>query len=193
MDPASSIRFRNPCADSHWHQPFHTLSALPDVLQTLRALLDTTGGAGGDGAGTSGAGVSPEGSGAEPTYTPTPLSQQVRDMRRQVTQGDDSVKRNVTEAFKHFVGVLDEHYAGSRVSPASHSRPNEFLERINHWHAACGLPEGVRSRLQTLRIWRNAVEHGDEERWLREGPRTAEFAAQHLAALTLEICSFTGS
>ena len=49
--------------------------------------------------------------------------------------------------------------------------PTDFLERIDYWRAVCGLPEDVQSRLHTLRIWRNASEHGDAQRWRREGPR----------------------
>ena len=54
---------------------------------------------------------------------------------------------------------------------------------INHWHSRCGMGEGLRAGLHRLRVWRNASLHHDAARWAREGPRSAEVALQHLAAL----------
>ena len=45
------------------------------------------------------------------------------------------------------------------------------------------MPDGVRSRMHALRIWRNASVHHDEERWARDGPRSADEASQHIAEL----------
>ena len=36
--------------------------------------------------------------------------------------------------------------------------------------------------LHRLRMWRNASEHGDEERWRREGPRDEEELVELLRA-----------
>ena len=59
----------------------------------------------------------------------------------------------------------------------------DFNERINFWHAACGLPSEARAGLQRLRMWRNASVHHDKQRWLQEGPRDASEAREHIASL----------
>jgi len=106
-------------------------------------------------------------------------------MRRAAREDEDaSVKRNVSEAFGLFMGRLGRHYEGRGLAAAV---PKDFLERIDHWHASCGLPEEVRGPLQTLRIWRNASEHRDEARWQTDGPHSPEEAARHLAALKAAI------
>ena len=79
---------------------------------------------------------------------------------------------------------LGRHYERRGLAAAA---PKDFLERIDHWHAACGLPEEVRGPLHTLRIWRNASEHRDEGRWQADGPRSPEKARRHLAALQAAI------
>eukprot|EP00665_Eupelagonemidae_sp_cell47_P009787 gene9788-202_t len=71
---------------------------------------------------------------------------------------------------------LGRHYERRGLAAAA---PKDFLERIDHWHAACGLPEEVRGPLHTLRIWRNASEHRDEG--------SPEEARRHLAALQAAI------
>jgi len=107
----------------------------------------------------------------------TPLSLQVRGLRG--AEGpEQSVKRNVSEAFDGCVRRLDQLYEAS-----SAAAPPDFLDRIDHWHATCGLPEEVRSRMQTLRIWRNASLHHDDQRWAKDGPRSADEASQHITEL----------
>lgn len=49
--------------------------------------------------------------------------------------------------------------------------PDDFKERLEFWRTTCALGESLHERLQRLRVWRNAAEHGDDERWYREGPR----------------------
>ena len=88
------------------------------------------------------------------------------------------MKRNVSEAFDGCMRRLDRLYESGRASA-----PSDFFERIDHWHVSCGLPEEVRSRMQTLRIWRNASLHHNEERWATDGPRSAEAASRHIAKL----------
>jgi hypothetical protein len=170
------------------HEKQFKRAALPDVLTRLRALLgpaeaarasDEAAARGGE------AGESGGATGGEAAYEPTPLSKQVRGMRRAAREDEAaSVKRNVSEAFGLFMGRLGRHYEGRGLAAAA---PKDFLERIDHWHASCGLPEEVRGPMQTLRIWRNASEHRDEARWQTDGPRSPEEAARHLAALQAAI------
>ena len=79
------------------------------------------------------------------------------------------------------MGQLEEHYArsGAPVPP----RALTEHERIDFWARKCGLPEKVRSQLQALRVWRNAAQHRDEERWRRDGPCSAAKLSRHLAEL----------
>ena len=79
-----------------------------------------------------------------------------------------AVQRNVVDAFATLMRRLDEVYQSHGAQA-----PPDFSTRIDYWRASCGLPEKVHALLHTLRIWRNASEHHDEERWVREGPRSA--------------------
>ena len=45
----------------------------------------------------------------------------------------------------------------------------------------------LKARLHTLRIWRNAASHHDDERWRRDGPRTEAEASQLVAEATRAI------
>lgn len=114
----------------------------------------------------------------------TPLSVQVRGLRHgAAAETDDaSVQRNVSEAFDNFVRRLDQLYASGGAAPS------DFETRIHYWRDRCGLPRDVHSRLQRLRIWRNASLHHDSERWQREGPRSVAEASQHIATLETAIC-----
>ena len=39
------------------------------------------------------------------------------------------------------------------------------------------MPASLHGQLQRLRVWRNAAEHRDAQRWRREGPKSdAEFS-----------------
>ena len=92
------------------------------------------------------------------------------------------MKRNVSEAFDGCVRRLDRLYETRRADA-----PPDFLERIDFWHAVCGLPKEVHWRMHTLRIWRNASVHHDEQRWVRDGPRGADEASQHIAELDARV------
>ena len=59
----------------------------------------------------------------------------------------------------------------------------DFDERINFWHATCGLPSEARAGLQRLRVWRNASVHRDKKRWQQDGPRDAAEAREHIASV----------
>ena len=39
------------------------------------------------------------------------------------------------------------------------------------------------SRMQKLRIWRNASLHHDDQRWAKDGPLSADEASWHIAEL----------
>ena len=139
---------------------------LPEVLEVLGTLLqDTT------------RPLQPEvpallGTAGTPA-DPSPLSRQVRGMRRDLEQ---SVQRNVSEAFTTCMQRLDEVYQAHRSQA-----PPDFLARLDYWHSTCALPSELHSRMHTLRIWRNASEHDDQQRWAREGPRSAQEAKRFIA------------
>ena len=64
----------------------------------------------------------------------------------------------------------------SAHTPKAAAAPADFKERIDFWRTSCGLPKEVHSGLHRLRVWRNASEHHDAQRWRAEGPRDeAEF------------------
>ena len=168
------------------HQKDRKRAVLPDVLARLRELIGPAPAEAASAAGSAGAGGAVGGAaGGGAACETTPLSKQVRGMRRAAPEDEDaSVKRNVSEAFGLFMGRLGRHYEGRGLATAA---PKDFLERIEHWYTSCGLPEEVRGPLQTLRIWRNASEHRDEARWQTDGPRSPQEAARHLAALEAAI------
>ena len=64
------------------------------------------------------------------------------------------------------------------------------MNRINYWHETCQLPEEVRASMQTLRVWRNASLHDDQERWRSDGPRSPEAASDHVRRLQTAINVF---
>ena len=89
-----------------------------------------------------------------------------------------SLQRNVAEAFDNVMRRLDDLYH-SRDAEA----PRDFESRLHFWRDVCGLPAEAHSQLQTLRVWRNASLHHDAGQWQRKGPRSAQSASEHLAAL----------
>ena len=107
---------------------------------------------------------------------PTPLSLQVRGMRRDHAAEDESVQRNVSEAFDSCVRRLGDLYKSADA-------PTDFQERIDFWHAKCGMSKELHSHMHKLRIWRNASLHHDQPRWARDGPRSAEDASRHIAEI----------
>ena len=70
-----------------------------------------------------------------------------------------------------------------RGAPPLPPLPDDFKERLDHWRDYCGLPRELHERMQRLRIWRNASEHGDAQRWRREGPRDEGELEQMLKAV----------
>ena len=72
----------------------------------------------------------------------------------------------VSSAFHALVSRLDAVYA-RRAAAA----PADFEGRLNFWRTSCGLPRELHSKLHRLRVWRNASEHHDAQRWRAEGPR----------------------
>ena len=65
---------------------------------------------------------------------------------------EESLLRNVSEAFDSCMRRLDELYKARRGHV-----PSDFFERINFWATECALPPEVHERMHTLRIWRNAA------------------------------------
>ena len=160
--------------------------ALAVLMSSLAASGDDACGAAEslDGAASSAAPGNMQASAATPAHTP--LSLQVQGLRG--SEGpEQSVKRNVSEAFDRYMRRLDSVFGSGRPSA-----PSDFLERIDHWHKSCGLPEEVRSRMQMLRIWRNASLHHDDARWAKDGPRSANEASRHIAELDAQIRALEG-
>ena len=79
------------------------------------------------------------------------------------------LQRNASSAFDALVRRLDAVYA-RRATEA----PTDFKERIDFWHSRCGMPAALHSGLQRLRVWRNASEHHDAQRWRAEGPSSED-------------------
>ena len=114
-------------------------------------------------------------------YVPTPLSMQVREMRK----GSDAhkgIKDNMLLAFSSVMSRLDAIY-GARAAKA----PEGFEERINYWHRECGMRIDLKDRLHSLRIWANAARHLDDDRWRRDGPRGEAEASQLVSAVKTAI------
>ena len=99
------------------------------------------------------------------------MSVLVRRMGRAAVAEDDEaqarrrLQRNASSAFDAAVRMLDTRYKEKRAEA-----PGEFKERIDFYRRSCGMTAALHERLHQLRIWRNAAEHQDEERWRREGP-----------------------
>jgi interleukin-1 receptor-associated kinase 1 len=120
-------------------------------------------------------------------YVPTPLSMQVREMRK----GSDAhkgIKDNVLLAFSSVMCRLDAIYA-ARAAKA----PEGFEERIKYWHRECGMRTDLKDRLHTFRIWRNAASHLDDDRWRRDGPRDEAEALQLVSAVKTAIEALEGA
>ena len=95
---------------------------------------------------------------------------------RETRKGGDAqkgIKDNMVLAFSNVIDRLDAVYA-ARSSDA----PESFEERINFWHRECGMRDGLKDRLHSLRVWRNAAGHLDDARWRLDGPRNEEEASQ---------------
>jgi len=149
--------------------------ALAKLLQPLRALLE----AGGLQTPTEStgslrnttAGVAPTAPSLQPPPPgPTPLSKQVRGMRKGGTH--ERLQRNVSNGFDAAMRRLEDVFAASKGGA-----PAGFEALINYWHFACGLSGAARRDLHLLRVWRNASDHHDAGEWQRKGPRSAEEAS----------------
>ena len=96
----------------------------------------------------------------------------MRKLGGDAANGDDSLRlqRNVSGAFSALMRRLDAMYAPGTAAP-----PADFRERIDHWHASCGMPKLMHSKMHQLRVWRNASEHHDAQRWRKVGPSEPAF------------------
>ena len=172
---------------------------LSSVLCALRELIDTPGGAGvsapapilsapgGDEV------VGAAGACTAPSYTPSAPSELVRKLgKAAVASGGAAeatlrLQRNASGAFDALMRQLDAVYACLAAAA-----PTDFRERIDYWRDACGLPHDLHNGLHRLRVWRNASEHHDSQRWRAEGPQTQEEFTRLVAALErgIEIARF---
>jgi serine/threonine protein kinase len=159
---------------------------LRDVHETLRALLHSSGEAPHTDASAATASTPAESVLRAALPDPSPLSLQVRGMRR-ANASEESVQRNVSEAFDGFMRRL-----GALFSAHEADAPKEFDSRLRYWHTMCGLPSDTHTRLQKLRIWRNASLHHDAQRWATNGPRSAQEASEYLAHLQESVTALEG-
>jgi interleukin-1 receptor-associated kinase 1 len=196
-------------ADAGAGWPPHVAGAIKDVVQsaasglchprdrkrlTVAAALATLSSLDGeDGSGGSGHITAATLGSSQPTsttaagYVPTPLSMQVREMRK----GSDAhkgIKDNMLLAFSSVMSRLDAIYV-ARAAKA----PEGFEERINYWHRECGMRTDLKDRLHSLRIWRNAASHLDDDRWRRDGPRGEAEASQLVSAVKTAIEALEGA
>ena len=72
------------------------------------------------------------------------------------------------------------------------SSDDSFQKQIHLWYQEHGLPGKVHEQMQTLRVWRNASVHKDEERWRADGPRGAAEASLLITALADAIAILKG-
>ena len=79
----------------------------------------------------------------------------------------EGLQRNVSNGFDAAMRRLEAVYGATEGDA-----PAGFEELINYWHSACGLSDAARHDLHVLRIWRNASDHHDSDRWRRDGPRS---------------------
>ena len=101
----------------------------------------------------------------------------VRKLGRAAAAADPEVEQRhrlcqkASEGFKLMMRRLDGVYGPRMAGAGLLSPPDDFKDRLEHWRDHCGLPRDLHERMQRLRMWRNASEHGDAQRWRREGPR----------------------
>ena len=121
---------------------------------------------------------------SQPAPTPTAgasdLSKQVRKMRK--GGSTERLQRNTSNGFDAAMRRMGLVYAAK----ASDDRLS-FEDQINFWHSQCGMRRGLADDLHTLRIWRNASDHHDAERWHRDGPSSEGAAAEVLARVEAAI------
>ena len=79
----------------------------------------------------------------------------------------EGLQRNVSNGFDAAMRRLEAVYGATEGDA-----PAGFEELINYWHSACGLSDAARHDLHVLRIWRNASDHHDSDRWRRDGPHS---------------------
>ena len=127
---------------------------------------------------------------ASNNYMPTPLSMQVREMRKggERNGGDaqKGIKDNMLLAFNCVMPQLDTIF-----SARSAEAPKGFEERIHFWHRECAMPPELTDQLHTLRIWANAARHHDNERWRRHGPADEAEALRLVSAVRSAIEAIT--
>ena len=143
---------------------------LTEAHQTLVRLLEEEGAAPSTSSGTAPPPPSPSSSPPPPPPPPPPaeqsaLSKQVRRMRK--GGAHEGLQRNVSNGFDAAMRRLEAVYGATEGDA-----PAGFEELINYWHSACGLSDAARHDLHVLRIWRNASDHHDSDRWRRDGPRS---------------------
>jgi len=173
------------------HSSKRKRTALPEVLRALTQLTLTLSSSSAplddattdvSDAGLPPAAAAPAVAAAEAAHVPTPLSVQVRGLR--VGDAKEALQRNVSNAFDAAMRRLEVLY-----QPNRERAPPDFEGRINFWHLECGMGRSLRDELHQLRIWRNASDHHDDERWHRLGPSNADVASALLSRIAAALAA----
>ena len=145
---------------------------LARVLETLDGCLASSGGEAAEDAPAAAAAAAAVAAAddARASYVPSAPSLLVRKLGSAAAATDGAAKvrglqRKSSDAFDALVRRLDAVYAPHRARA-----PSEFKVRLDFWRGACAMPERLHAEMHTLRVWRNAAEHHDAERWARDGP-----------------------
>ena len=114
--------------------------------------------------------IEPAASSAASASSSSEVSLLVREIGRKAACNDETteqvlrLQQKASEGFKGLLARLDH------VLDAA--APTGFEDRINFWHSRGAITGPLQDKLHKLRRWRNAAEHGDDERWRMEGPKS---------------------
>ena len=165
---------------------------LPSVLEALQEMLRATAGPADDA-------PPPAAASSESTApsqpTPTMLVNKIgKDAAANPKQeAERRLQRHAVNGFNAFMSLLERSYGATTPDLSEFEKvrcaftPQTSAACLNHhwvpllwqleyWHHQQSMPASLHSQLQRLRVWRNAAEHRDAQRWRSEGPKSdAEF------------------
>ena len=99
-------------------------------------------------------------------------SKLVREIGRKATGYNEAAERQrrlQQKASEGFQGLMTQLEHANTVAAAE--APLGFEDKLKGWRDRHAISEELHDWMQTLRIWRNAFEHGDDARWRSQGPR----------------------
>jgi len=188
-DAADAIKgiVKSKDAKSLCHEKARKRLDLPSVLEALEKLLSSSPAPVEDAPQP----VAPEPSTATPQPTPTLLLREIG--KAAVTDPQEEAERRLqhyaAKGFNDFMRMLERRYGTAPPEKEfekvrcishlarTHCHPLSPLPwQLDYWREAKGMPASLHDQLHRLRMWRNAAEHRDAQRWRREGPKSdAEF------------------